>query len=119
MLVLKIELLIFMDNLKRGDFMKRHESGYGMKIVMKPSATEKQMEIARKIYPNAIIIKEVETPKVNFKQNEFINSKTNSTVTSLSNEKILTSTIHYEGTEKFYKEELSNNLENIKIALAS
>ena len=52
--------------------MKRHESGYGMKIIMKSSATKKQLEIAKKIYPNAIVIKELEVPKVSFKKNDLM-----------------------------------------------
>lgn len=37
--------------------MKRHETGEGMTIIMKPDATDKQIEIAKKMYPNATIIK--------------------------------------------------------------
>lgn len=47
--------------------MKRHESGYGMKIIMKPTATKRQIEIAKKMYPHALVIKEIDMPKVNFK----------------------------------------------------
>lgn len=38
--------------------MERYLSGYGVKIFMKPNATDEQMEIARKMYPQAEIIRE-------------------------------------------------------------
>ena len=34
--------------------------GTGMKIIMKSTATDRQMELAREFYPNAIIVKEEE-----------------------------------------------------------
>lgn len=40
--------------------MKRYESGYDMTIIMKADATEKQIALAKKIYPNALVIKENE-----------------------------------------------------------
>ena len=40
--------------------MKRFESGYEMKIVMKPDASEKQLEIARKLYPKALVLRGLE-----------------------------------------------------------
>lgn len=50
--------------------MKRFESGYEMRIIMKPNASEKQLEIARKLYPNAVIIRGVSPDKINFKYYE-------------------------------------------------
>ena len=43
--------------------MKRFESGYEMKIVMKPDASEKQLEIARKLYPKALVLRGLQAAK--------------------------------------------------------
>lgn len=40
--------------------MERYLSGYGMKIVMKSDATDEQMEIARKMYPQATVVRELQ-----------------------------------------------------------
>lgn len=61
--------------------MKRYESGYDMTIIMKADVTEKQMMLAKKIYPNALVIKEMEVPKVRFNLNlssDLINKKLSS-----------------------------------------
>lgn len=50
--------------------MKRFESGYEMKIVMKPDASEKQLEIARKLYPKALVLRGLEAAKIDFKHCE-------------------------------------------------
>lgn len=44
--------------------MKRIDSGYGMKIFMKYDASDRQMEIARRMYPNALVVKSLEPEKV-------------------------------------------------------
>lgn len=99
--------------------MKRHESGYGMKIIMKPSATKEQMEIAKKMYPYALVIKEFEIPKVSFQKNELsglLNVK--SVVASLSNEKTLISKNNV-FTKNTYSNELQNIEDNNIMTLAS
>lgn len=50
--------------------MKRFESGYEMKVVMKPDASEKQLEIARKLYPKALVLRGLEAAKIDFKDYE-------------------------------------------------
>lgn len=99
--------------------MKRHESGYGMKIIMKPTATKKQIEIAKKMYPHALVIKEIDMPKVNFKQNELtILLNINSIVTNLSNEKTLISKNNV-FTKNIYNNKLQNIENNNIMTLAS
>lgn len=50
--------------------MKRFESGYEMKVVMKPDASEKQLEIARKLYPKALVVRGLVPTKIDFKHYE-------------------------------------------------
>jgi len=41
-------------------------TGIGMKIIMKNNATERQIELAKKFYPDAIVIKEVKEEYIDY-----------------------------------------------------
>jgi len=42
------------------DLLGSNNTGVGMKIVMKKDTTEKIMELAKELYPNAIIVKDTQ-----------------------------------------------------------
>lgn len=63
--------------------MKRFESGYGMKIIMKPDASDKQLQIARKMYPKALVVRGLKPSNIDLKTYEEVSKillKTNTLV---------------------------------------
>ena len=71
------------------------------------------------MYPHALVIKEIDMPKVNFKQNELtILLNINSIVTNLSNEKTLISKNNV-FTKNIYNNKLQNIENNNIMTLAS